>query len=155
VVGGGGAGRRAAWGGLARLRLRLYDHRAITDVIARSDGHRGGSILTRATAVEPKLTKSQWEIRMLGLVSGAGLPEPLVNEPFDAPDYGECKPDFHWPAQRLIVETDGFDSHGTRAAFESDRAKDADLTAAGYRVVRFTWLTDDPTILRRLSALLA
>ena len=37
----------------------------------------------------------------------------------------------------------------------SDRAKDAALTAAGYRVVRFTWLTDDATILRRLRALLA
>jgi hypothetical protein len=111
------------------MRLRVYDHTAITDVIARSNGHRGGPVLTRATASEPKLTRSQWEIRMLGLVRGAGLPEPLVNEPFHAPDYGECKPDFHWPAHSLIVETDGWDTHGTRAAFERDRAKDAALTA--------------------------
>ena len=57
-----------------------------------------------------------------------------------------CKPDFHWPGHDLIVETDGWDSHSTRAAFEDDRAKDAALTAAGYRVVRFTWLTEDATI---------
>jgi hypothetical protein len=135
--------------------LRLYDHRAIADVIARSNGRRGRSILAAATAREPKLTKSGWEVRMLKLVRDAGLPEPLVNEPFDAPDHGECKPDFHWPAHNLIVETDGWDTHRTRQAFEDDRAKDAALTAAGYRVVRFTWRTDDPTIVRRLRALLA
>ena len=30
-------------------RLRVYDHRAITDLIARSNGHRGTSVLARAT----------------------------------------------------------------------------------------------------------
>ena len=38
----------------------------------------------------------------------------------------------------IIVETDGFETHGTRAALRADRAKDAALTAAGYRVLRFT-----------------
>jgi predicted transcriptional regulator of viral defense system len=134
--------------------LELYDHRAITDLLARSNGHRGQKALTEATALDPKLTKSEWEVRMLRLVRTAALPEPLVNLPLDAPDYGECKPDFHWPAHNLIVETDGWESHRTRAAFESDRAKDAALTAAGYRVVRFTWRTPDATVLRRLNALL-
>ena len=46
--------------------------------------------------------------------------------------------DFLWRAQRLVVETDGHGVHGTRAAFENDRAKDARLTMLGYRVVRFT-----------------
>ncbi|HEV2786231.1 MAG TPA: type IV toxin-antitoxin system AbiEi family antitoxin domain-containing protein, partial [Solirubrobacteraceae bacterium] len=47
--------------------------------------------------------------------------------------------DFLWPAQRLIVETDGHEDHGTRRAFERDRARDARLTVLVYRVVRFTW----------------
>jgi very-short-patch-repair endonuclease len=46
--------------------------------------------------------------------------------------------DFLWRAQRLVVETDGRAAHGTHAAFERDRARDADLTAAGWRVVRIT-----------------
>ena len=46
--------------------------------------------------------------------------------------------DFCWPEQRLIVETDGYEHHGTRAAFERDRAKDAQLTVRGWRVLRFT-----------------
>jgi hypothetical protein len=35
-------------------RLRVYDHRAITDVIARSNGHRGTRVLAQATTREPK-----------------------------------------------------------------------------------------------------
>jgi hypothetical protein len=111
-------------------------------------------ILTRATAIEHKVARSEWEDRMLRLVRGAGLPVPICNEPFHAPDHGPCTPDFHWPGHDLIVETDGWDSHSTRAAFEDDRAKDAAPTAAGYRGLRFTWLTEDATILTRLRALL-
>ena len=85
---------------------------------------------------------------------GAGLPEPLVNSRVDAPDHPYLEVDFLWPKRALIVETDGYDSHGTRRAFEADRAKDAALTAAGFRVVRFTWHTDNATIVRRLQALL-
>ena len=71
------------------------------------------------------------------------MPEPLTNEAFHAPGHGHCEPDYHWPAQRVIVELDGFETHGTRAAFRADRAKDAALTASGYRVLRFT-RDDDP-----------
>ncbi len=63
-----------------------------------------------------------------------------------------------WPQQRLIVEVDGYVFHGHRGAFERDRAKDATLTAAGYRVVRVTWrqLTRDPeAVVAMLSAALA
>ena len=136
------------------MHLQLYDQRAIDDAIARSNGHRDTATLARATAREPKRTRSEWEVRMLRLVRGAGLPEPDCNEPLHAPDHGECKPDFHWPAHNLIVETDGWEAHRTLAAFRSDRAKDAALTAAGHRVVRFTWDIPDTTILRRLRALL-
>jgi hypothetical protein len=136
------------------MYLQLCDHRAITDVIARSNGHRGTKVLEQATKQEPKLTKGAWEIRMLRLVRSAHLPEPICNRPLHAPDHGECKPDFYWPAHNLIVETDGWEAHRTLAAFRSDRAKDAALTAAGYKVLRFTWDIHDATILRRLDALL-
>jgi hypothetical protein len=136
------------------MYLQVYDQRAIDDVITRSNGHRGTKVLEQATKQEPKLTKGKWEARMLRLVRGAGLPKPICNRPLHAPDHGECKPDFYWPAHNLIVETDGWEAHRTLAAFRSDRAKDAALTAAGYRVVRFTWDTHDATILRRLDALL-
>ena len=136
------------------MHLQLYDQRAIDDVIARSNGHRGTHVLKEATKQEPQITKSMWEIRMLRLVRSAGLPEPICNKALHAPDHGECHPDFYWPAYGLIVETDGWEAHRTLAAFRNDRAKDAALTAAGYKVLRFTWDVDDATILRRLERLL-
>jgi Transcriptional regulator, AbiEi antitoxin/Protein of unknown function (DUF559) len=136
------------------MYLQLYDQRAIDGVIARSNGHRGTKVLAEATRQEPQITKSMWETRMLGLVRSGHLPEPICNKALHAPDYGECTPDFYWPAYNLIVETDGWEAHRTLAAFRADRAKDAALTAAGYRVLRFTWDVDDATILRRLRSLL-
>jgi very-short-patch-repair endonuclease len=47
--------------------------------------------------------------------------------------------DVFWPEQRLVAEVDGYAYHSSRAAFERDRARDAHLTALGYRVMRFTW----------------
>ena len=51
-----------------------------------------------------------------------------------------------WPDQKLIVELDGYAFHGTRAAFESDRMRDAALQIAGYRVLRVTYrrLLEEP-----------
>ena len=69
----------------------------------------------------------------LALCDTHGIPAPAVNTLVDGHEV-----DFFWRARRLVVETDGHEDHGTRAAFERDRAKDARLTLAGYRVVRFT-----------------
>ena len=51
--------------------------------------------------------------------------------------------DFLWRTQRLIVETDGWAAHGTRSAFERDRRRDADLIAAGWRVLRISYMRLD------------
>jgi very-short-patch-repair endonuclease len=120
-------------------RLQLYDHRAITDVIARTNGHRGTRTLKRATAHEPKLTRSELEARFLALARAAGLTEPEVNSSLAALDHKAKEVDFHFPAHHLVVETDGWETHGTKSAFKNDRRKDAALTAAGYRVMRFTY----------------
>jgi very-short-patch-repair endonuclease len=67
--------------------------------------------------------------------------------------------DFLWDGAGLIVEVDGWHTHGSRSAFERDRSRDAALQATGYRVVRFTWrqIADEPAyvvaILRTLLAL--
>jgi very-short-patch-repair endonuclease len=56
-----------------------------------------------------------------------------------------------WREQRLIVELDGHATHATRSAFESDRARDRALVAAGWRVMRITWrqLHDEPAAITR------
>jgi len=71
---------------------------------------------------------------------------------------GSYEVDFLWRDFALIVETDGFEHHGSRAAFERDRDRDAHLQALGYRVVRFTWrqVTREPErVAATLSRLIA
>ena len=66
--------------------------------------------------------------------------------------------DFLSPEPRLIAETDGAASHLTPTAFETDRARDAALQVAGYRVERFTHrqMTATPdAVVGALRALLA
>ena len=64
--------------------------------------------------------------------------------------------DFLWRKHRLVVEVDGFGTHGTRQAFQRDRRRDQLLTLAGWQVIRFTWdeITTEPgyvtEVLRRL-----
>jgi hypothetical protein len=47
--------------------------------------------------------------------------------------------DFLWEQARVIVETDGRETHETPTAFQDDRRRDQFLAAAGYRVLRVTW----------------
>jgi uncharacterized protein DUF559 len=136
-------------------RLRMYHHRAIQATIARANGHRGVGLLRLPTSRTPKWTRNEWEAAFLTLLREAGMPEPQTNEPFHAPGYGHCEPDYHWPEHRVIVELDGFETHGTRAAFHADRAKDAAFTAHGYRVLRFTHDDDAAVAITRLQARLA
>jgi very-short-patch-repair endonuclease len=95
-----------------------------------------------AAALTPDHTRSELEARFLALCRRHRLPEPEVNV-----RAGPFTVDFLWRLQRLVVEVDGWDSHGTRASFESDRARDLELKLLGYEVIRFTWrqLQDDPT----------
>jgi very-short-patch-repair endonuclease len=91
---------------------------------------------------------SELEDRLKRLCRRHSLPSPRAQQ-----QIGPYTVDFLWPDQRLVVEMDDFGTHGTRSAFESDRERDAWLTAEGYRVMRFTWrqLRDDP---RRVVAML-
>ncbi len=60
--------------------------------------------------------------------------------------------------RRLIVETDGWEHHGTRPAFEADRLRDATLLAEGWRVMRITWqqqMTDPSGVVDRIRRSLA
>jgi very-short-patch-repair endonuclease len=54
--------------------------------------------------------------------------------------------DILFSSHRLVLEIDGFETHGTRLAFEQDRRRRNDLVLAGYRVLNFTYLQllDDP-----------
>jgi very-short-patch-repair endonuclease len=119
--------------------------------IARREAQIAGLIPPQTRgAVTALPTRSELERALLRIVDAAGLPRPLVNHRV----HGHTL-DFAWPAHRLVVETDGHHAHGDRDSFERDRARDADLAAHGWTVIRFTWrqLTRQPLrVAARLAA---
>jgi very-short-patch-repair endonuclease len=113
----------------AYLRLDLSGLRPV-------HGRRGSGLLAEVTTQHipgSTRTRSHLEERFLAFSRRHRLPRPEVNARIEPHEV-----DFLWREQRAIVETDGHAAHGTRAAFERDRVKDAELTAAGWRVVRIT-----------------
>lgn len=66
-----------------------------------------------------------------------GLPEPELNAWLPLGAEG-ARPDCLWRGHGLVAELDGYGSHGTRPAFESDRRRDRRLQAEGWTVVRVT-----------------
>jgi very-short-patch-repair endonuclease len=127
--------------GLARRELeRTLDEAAYLrldlDGLRPRRGRRGAGLLARVLAEHEAgatRTRSELEERMLALCRRASLPLPEVNSEVEG-----YEADFVWPRATLIVETDGWAAHGTRAAFERDRLRDAHHVAAGWRVVRIT-----------------
>ena len=116
----------------------LADERELERALERvSANHPGAAVVRAILRDQPQLihTRSVAERYLLPAIRHAGLPPPLVNPRV----CGEVV-DLCWPEHKLVVEFDGFQFHRSRAAFESDRRRDAKLVAAGYRVIRVTWL---------------
>lgn len=78
-------------------------------------------------------TRSGVESRFLAFCRRHHLPEPEPNAKL-----GPFTVDFLWRAERVVVETDTYRTHGGQLAFEEDRERDMWLAARGYRVVRVT-----------------
>ena len=99
-------------------------------------GRRGAGVLAQVLAgheAGSTRTRSQLEEMFLAMCEAHSLTQPEVNVHVEGYEV-----DFLWRDRRLVVELDGAAAHYTRRAFERDRARDAELTLAGYRVVRVT-----------------
>jgi very-short-patch-repair endonuclease len=119
---------------------------------AAVDRARSRGIDTSAVVAEAP-TRSVLERRFIQLCRHRRIPAPRVNV-----RVGYFLVDFLWPDHRLIAEVDGYAFHGGRAPFEADRARDAELMAQGYQVLRFTYrqVTEAPGVVAvRLRKLLS
>jgi very-short-patch-repair endonuclease/predicted transcriptional regulator of viral defense system len=122
---------------LARAeRNGLATRDVVRAIVKRHPRHRGARALRQILAPgEPAaFTRSMAEEALLALVRAAGLARPELNARVLSYEV-----DFFWRVQRLVVEVDGLAFHGSARAFVGDRRRDAELAAAGYRVMRFTW----------------
>jgi very-short-patch-repair endonuclease len=78
-------------------------------------------------------SRSGLESRFMRFCRRYDLPIPKINA-----DVGPFTVDFLWRAEKVVVETDSYRTHGGRVAFEEDRQRDIYLKARGYEVVRIT-----------------
>ncbi len=122
---------------LARaLRMGLVTRKDVRLMVERHPKHRGAPLLRQLLDVEGRLsfTRSEAEERLLEITRSASLPRPELNVRVLGHEV-----DFAWRSARVVAEVDGYAFHSSRRAFVNDRRRDAELTAAGYRVLRFTW----------------
>jgi hypothetical protein len=118
------------------LRMRrLVDNEQLLDVAARNPFHPGARhlrLLAGASSGEAK--RSPFEIDWQTFASKYELPPNEMNVHVA----GE-RVDVLFTPDRLVIELDGWGTHGTRHAFEQDRARDARILAAtGIPTIRIT-----------------
>jgi very-short-patch-repair endonuclease len=124
------------WAVADARRRGLITRKSLLRALERA-AQRAGTAPLRAllrTEGGPAFTRSEAEARLIGLLRKSGLPPPEHNVLVAGHEV-----DLMWRENRLVVETDGYAYHSGRAAFERDRARDAELQAAGYKVIRVTW----------------
>jgi len=129
---------------------QLTDRLSLPDLLARYPRRRGAANLRALLGAKTPagITQTELEERFVEFLDAYGLPRPRLNATL--PVRGRLlKPDCMWPRQRLLVELDGRDVHGTDRAFESDRQRDRVLLVEGWRSTRVTWrqLRDEPAAL--------
>jgi predicted transcriptional regulator of viral defense system len=149
------ASRRELERALAEAEARRLTRRnELLALLARVGARPGASVLRALVEADmaPSLIRSEAEERFLALISAAELPTPEANV-----RVGPYEVDFLWRDQGLIVEVDGFRFHSSRASFERDRRRDAELVSRGYRAIRVTWrqIVDRPeALVARIAAAL-
>ena len=100
---------------------RLRDPLSIPTFLQRYPGHRGAGTIRAAQARQAAdpggRTRSPLEEVFLPFLDRFDLPRPRLNFQIHLGEK-RYEVDCFWPAQRLVVELDGFAAHGTRRAFE-------------------------------------
>ena len=87
----------------------------------------------RLDGVESDRTRSDLESAFLELWRHHRLPRLEVNAKL-----GRWEVDFLWREQRLVVEADSWTYHRGSVAFQDDHARELDLRAEGFTVLRFS-----------------
>jgi very-short-patch-repair endonuclease len=129
---------------------RVADRATLEAAVAQAE--MGRLPIGKLPGVPHEPTRSELERRFLRLCRRHALPKPEVNVRI-----GAFEVDFLWRDSSVIVETDGWETHGTRSSFEADRARDAALKSLRYSVLRFTYrqVVHDPAfVAATLRALL-
>jgi hypothetical protein len=116
-------------------RQRIFDARDVYDLLGRAGGHRGAPKL--AAVLGRPLDRDDGELERIAaelIASDPSIPPPERNAIIEGYEM-----DFAWREQKLNVEVDGGEFHGTAVARRRDTRRDRRLALAGWLVVRYSW----------------
>ena len=127
------------------LVARLFTVVVVEQVLrqlARS-GRSGCGVLRRVLddrALGADRPDALLEAKMAHLLDDAGLPRATFQH-IVRDDMGRfiAKVDFAYVHAQLAIEVDGWSTHGSRRAFQSDRDRQNDVVIDGWTVLRYTW----------------
>ncbi len=130
----------------AKVR-RLASRLSLPQLLERYPRRRGAAKV-RGLLVSRRpggITRNDFEELFVAFLDANGLPRPRLNATLTIRGRF-LEPDCLWDQQRLLLELDGREVHGTDEAFEGDRERDRILLVEGWRSTRVTWrqLHDEP-----------
>jgi very-short-patch-repair endonuclease len=138
---------------------RLLDRLSLPQLLDRHRGRRGAGKLRSVLDFRTPggFTRNEFEERFVAVLDAHGVSRPRLNA--DIAVRGRFfNVDCLWRRERVVVELDGREAHGTARAFEDDRQRDRLLVVDGLRVMHVTWaqLRDEPeAVVRDVKRLLA
>lgn len=153
-----GSGDAVVMGGWIDHGLR--DHHLSLERLIELCGRLGGpgrgiphevlaAVALRKPGYDPG--RSALESRALAALARAGLPAPVRQYGVIRPDGRRAFIDLAYPQCPLAIELDGYETHGTREAFEADRIRGNELALLGWPVLRFTWSMSESYLCRTVG----
>jgi very-short-patch-repair endonuclease len=138
------------------LRMRnLVSNDELVDVARRNPRHPGARILLElAEASSGEAKRSVFEVEWPRFARRYGLPKYEMNV-----HVAGARVDVLFTPDRLVVELDGWATHGTRQAYQRDRMQDAHILATSgiptVRITRDAFKADPAAEAQRVLAVLA
>jgi predicted transcriptional regulator of viral defense system len=116
-------------------RTGRLDLHSLDLILSRRNRTGGAKRLRKALALyrRPVFDRARSELLFLDAIEREGLPLPVINTWVE-----EFEIDAYWEAERFAVEVDGWETHGSREAFENDRLRQENMKLAGIDCIRIT-----------------
>lgn len=115
-------------------------HRLLREMDRR--GRKGVGSLARllaARTVGSTMPESLFEWRLMRVLRAYGLPRPIAQYSVSLADGRMARLDFAYPESLLAVEADSYRHHSSLTSWSSDRVRNNELLALGWRVLPVTY----------------
>ena len=119
------------------LRAGRFTQEELESTVAIVPG-RGGRSARRTVKMVDPLAESILESLCRATLMDGGIPKPLSQQ-WIGTGRARHRVDFMWPNHRVVVEAEGFQSHGMRDGLANDCIRGNAIVLDGWILLRFAW----------------